>query len=73
MGYISVKTCVKLCSEMCCESTSGFKMTPHPRAGRQQSCASNSALIYSTAQVEVLKTKCILIDFKLGLYALLHD
>lgn len=34
MGYISVKMCVKLCSEMCCESISGFKMTPH--AGRQQ-------------------------------------
>lgn len=71
MGYISVKMCVKLCSEMCCESISGFQMTPH--AGRQRLCASNLTLIYSTAQVEVLKTKSILIDFKLGVYALMQD
>lgn len=71
MGYISVKVCVKLCSEMCCESISAFKMTP--RAGRQQMCTSNQTLIYSMAQVELLKTKCILIDFKLGVYALLQD
>lgn len=71
MGYISVKMCVKLCSEMCCESINGFQITPH--AGRQQLCALNLGLIYSTAQVEVLKTKCILIDFKLGVYALLKD
>lgn len=56
---------------MCCESISGFKMTPH--TGRQPLCALNRALIYSTTQVEVLKTKCILIDFKLGVYALLQD
>lgn len=43
-------------------------MTPH--AGRQQLRISNSALIYNTAQVEVLKTTCISIDFKLGVYAL---
>ncbi len=71
MGHISVKMCVKLCSEMCCESISGFQMTPH--AARQLLCASNLNLIYSTAKVEVLKTKCILIDFKLGVYALLRD
>lgn len=48
MGHISVKMCAELCSEMCCESISGFKMTPH--AGRQQLCALNLTLIYSTAQ-----------------------
>lgn len=68
--------CVKLHREMCCEATSGCKTTPHPpptHADRQQLCISELALIYSAARAEVLKAKCILIDFKLGFYALLHD
>lgn len=82
MGYISIKVCVKLYSEMCCEATSGFTNDPHPpppnprpatQADRQQLCISELALIYSAARAEVLKAKCILIDFKLGFYALLRD
>ncbi len=73
MGHISVKMCVKLCSEMCCESISAFEIAHPPRMQTTIVRFEPCSYLQHGSSGGPKKNKCVLIDFKLGVYALLQD